>query len=37
MEESGTGRWIDLLMPLKAALDRVVELAQLVEGFELVP
>ncbi len=37
MEESVTGQCGYLLMPLKAALNRVVELAQLVKGFELEP
>jgi hypothetical protein len=36
-EESGISQRGDLLGPLNASLDRVIVLAQLVEGFEMEP
>ncbi len=37
MEESRASQRGDMLGPLTASFDRVVELAQLVEGFKLEP
>jgi hypothetical protein len=37
MEEAGVGQREDMLGPLRAALDRMTELTQLVEGFKLKP
>jgi hypothetical protein len=37
MEESGASPGGDLLGPLKASLNRIVKLAQLVKRFELEP
>jgi hypothetical protein len=37
MEEMGAGQRGDLLGPLTAVLDRVVEIAQLVQRFQLEP